>query len=50
MTDVALLSQARKEAFEIVEQDPEFSAPMYADIKRTYEKKYKDRVVLIDVG
>lgn len=50
VTDVAILSRARTEAFRIVGKDPEFSDPEYSVIKQTYQKKYKDKVLLIDVG
>jgi hypothetical protein len=42
--------KARDEAFAVVERDPELLDPDHAVIRRTYGRKYEDKVLLIDVG
>ena len=50
ITDASLLSAARREAFAIVERDPELKAAKNTLIRRTFERKYRERLGLVDVG
>lgn len=48
--DLPTLSIARKDAFSIIEKDPEFKEPEHYIIKRTLLRKFSKREGLLDVG
>jgi len=50
MRDGLLLSEARREAFDVVETDPDFNNPEHKVIDRAYQRSYSNKVLLIDVG
>jgi ATP-dependent DNA helicase RecG len=48
--DVDLLRQARREAFDIVEKDPQLSHPQHEDLKDILQTSYGYRMELAEVG
>jgi ATP-dependent DNA helicase RecG len=50
ITDASLLDDARRAAFSVIEDDPELKKPEHSILRQTFQKKYKNRSLLIDVG
>ncbi|MCH7760861.1 ATP-dependent DNA helicase RecG, partial [candidate division TA06 bacterium] len=50
LADTKLLSQARGDAFQLVENDPSFKKVEHQEIRREFENKFQDRLDLIKVG
>jgi ATP-dependent DNA helicase RecG len=48
--DAAVLSEARSEAFRLVESDPGLAAEDNAAVRATLSRKYRDRLKLASVG
>jgi ATP-dependent DNA helicase RecG len=48
--DAALLEQARKEAFTLLQQDPKLSAPEHQLLRDAMLRKWKAKLALGDVG
>jgi len=50
LRDVALLSQAREDAFRLVEQDPRLETPVHALLRKTLLDRFGDRLRFITVS
>jgi ATP-dependent DNA helicase RecG len=48
--DTPILIEARKEAFRLVEQDPELSQPLHSSLKEMVLKRWKGRLDLATIG
>jgi hypothetical protein len=48
--DAKLLSQAREDAFRLVEDDPKIAAAANRPVKNTLASRYRDRLKLAAVG
>jgi ATP-dependent DNA helicase RecG len=49
LTDTPLLDRARREAFDLVEVDPDLSLPEHADLRRALLRRFGDRLALARV-
>lgn len=49
-TDKELLEMARREAFEIIKQDPDLSKPEHAGLRKEFLKRYSDEVNLAKIS
>jgi ATP-dependent DNA helicase RecG len=48
--DTPILIEARKEAFRLVQEDPELSQPSHAGLKEILVKRWKGRMELATIG
>jgi ATP-dependent DNA helicase RecG len=50
LADTKIISQARGDAFKVVEEDPNLSEEKHLPVRKEFEVKYRDRLELIEVG
>lgn len=50
MTDIPILLEARKEAFDLIEKDPFLSLPEHLPLKEALKLRWQDKINLIDAG
>ena len=50
LTDVKILSEARKEAFRLIEEDPALSLPEHRTTQLVLRERWKGRLELASIG
>jgi len=48
--DTSILIEARKEAFQLIQEDPELAHPSHAGVKNILIKRWKGRMELATIG